>query len=90
VSVTIHLHPDLWYLADNNETAETTGETVGECIERLIGRYPGLQDLIFYNNGMLQTFIEIYVNRKAAYPNELEWPVKDGDEIHVMMTIAGG
>jgi molybdopterin converting factor small subunit len=90
VGVTIHLHPDMWYLVDEKEVVETFGNTVGECLDQLIAGYPGLRELVFYKDGRLQTFIEIYVNRKAAYPNELERTVNDGDEIHLMMTVAGG
>jgi molybdopterin converting factor small subunit len=80
----------MWYLTGGGEAAETTGATVGECLEQLIAQYPGLETLVFYKDGTLQTFIEIYVNQRAAYPNELEWPVTDGDEIHLMMMISGG
>jgi molybdopterin converting factor small subunit len=90
VTIRIHLHPDLSYLAGNNEVMETAGGTVGDCIERLITRYPALKELVFYKDGQLQTFIEIYVNRKAAYPDELTCKVEDGDEIHLTLTIAGG
>lgn len=78
------------YLAGDKDVVETTGGTVGECIEQLIGRYPTLGDLIFHKDGQLQTFLEIYVNRQAAYPNELTRQVKDGDIIHLTITIAGG
>jgi molybdopterin converting factor small subunit len=90
MSVRMYLHPDMWDLADNNEIVEVAGQTVGECLDKLIVRYPGLKDLIFYKDGSLQTFIEIFVNRRVAYHNELEWVVEDGDEIHLSMTIAGG
>ena len=90
MTIRIHLHPDMCYLAGNNEAVETVGSTVGECIEQLIARYPALRELVFYQDGPLQTFIEIYVNRKAAYPDELGRKVEDGDEIHLTMTIAGG
>jgi molybdopterin converting factor small subunit len=78
------------YLIGNNEAVETAGNTVGECIEQLIARYPALRELVFYKDDQLQTFIEIYVNRKAAYPDELSHKVEDGDEIHMTITIAGG
>jgi len=78
------------YLAGSNETVETVGSTVGECIEQLIAQYPTLRELIFYKDGPLQTFIEIYVNRKTAYPDELARKIEEGDEIHLTMTIAGG
>lgn len=90
MTISIHLHPDLYYLTGNNEVVETTGGTVGECIEQLIAQYPALRELVFYKDGQLQTFIEIYLNRKAAYPDELTCKVEDGDEIHLIMTIAGG
>jgi molybdopterin converting factor small subunit len=90
VTVRIRLHPDMSYLIGDNEVVETTGGAVGECIEQLIVRYPALRELIFYKDGQLQTFIEIYVNRKAAYPDELSRKVEDGNEIHLTITIAGG
>lgn len=90
MTVRIHLHPDLSYLAGNNDVVETAGGTIGECIEQLVTRHPALRELIFYKDGPLQTFIEIYLNRKAAYPDELSHKVRDGDEIHLTITIAGG
>jgi molybdopterin converting factor small subunit len=90
MGVNIHIHPDMYYLADGREVIEVTGNTVGECLTMLISLYPGLGELIFYKDGQLQTFLEIYVNRTAAYPNELERVVKDGDDIYLMLTIAGG
>jgi len=78
------------YLAGNQDALETTGGTVGECIEQLIARYPALKALIFYKDGQLQTFLEIYVNRHTAYPDELRHKVKDGDIIHLTIMIAGG
>jgi sulfur-carrier protein len=90
MSIRIHLHPDMYYLTGDNEVVETTGSTIGECIEELLTRYPALRELVFYKGGQLQTFIEIYLNRKAAYPDELGRKVQDGDEIHLIITIAGG
>jgi len=90
MTVRIHLHPDLCHLADGNEIVETSGDSVGDCIRQLIARCPALEEFIFYKDGQLQTFIEIYLNRKAAYPDELGRKVKDGDEIHLILTIAGG
>ena len=90
MSIRIHLHPDMSYLAGSNDIVETAGSTVGECIGQLIARHPALRDLIFYRDGQLQTFCEIYLNRKAACPDELNRKVEDGDEIHLTLTIAGG
>ena len=69
---------------------ETSGHTVGECLLQLTNRYPGLEEMVFDKDGLLKNFIEIWVNRVAALPDELERNVKDGDEIHLLITIAGG
>jgi molybdopterin converting factor small subunit len=90
VTVRIHLHPEMSFLAGNIEVVEADGSTVGDCIKQLLARHPDLGELVFYKDGQLQTFIEIYVNRKAAYPDELGRKVEDGDEIHLTLTIAGG
>ena len=34
--------------------------------------------------------VEILLNHISAYPNELAKPVKDGDEIHLVVMLAGG
>jgi sulfur-carrier protein len=90
MSVRIHLHPDMVRLAGNNEIFEATGTTVGECLGELIGQYPDVGELVFDEDSRLKTFIEIYVNRTTTYPNELGKKVSDGDEIHLLLTVAGG
>lgn len=90
MSVEIHLHPNFYALADENETVEVQGATVGACIDALVFRFPRLRKRIYDKDGQLQPFIEIYVNRRAACPDELKWPVDDGDRIHLIVTIAGG
>jgi len=38
----------------------------------------------------LLNYVDIYVNQESSYPEELAKPVKDGDELHITMIIAGG
>jgi molybdopterin converting factor small subunit len=90
MSIKIFLHPYMYYLTESRETFETDGGTVRDCLGRLIEKYPELHDLIYYKDDSLQTFIEIYINRKTAVPHELDLVVHNGDEIHLMMTVAGG
>jgi hypothetical protein len=55
-----------------------------------VKKYPGMESSLFGKNGKLSNIVEIYVNLQSAYPNELAKQVKDGDEIHVTMMLAGG
>ena len=90
MSVTIYLHPYMYERADGNESVEARGDTIGACVSHLLEQYPGLHDLIFYKDGSLQSFLEVYINRRAAGPDELSRPVRDGDDIHLIITVAGG
>ena len=45
---------------------------------------------LFAKKDKLLNIVEVYVNHASAYPNELVKPVKDGDEIHLIIMLAGG
>jgi hypothetical protein len=46
--------------------------------------------VLFNKKNKLINVIEIYVNLKSAYPDELARQVKDGDNIHITLMSAGG
>jgi molybdopterin converting factor small subunit len=90
VSITINIHKTHREFTDGTDKIEANGQTVGECIQDLISRYPGMKEAIFDKRGRLLNQIEIYLNMESAYPDELKKPVKDGDEIHIAVMLAGG
>jgi len=49
-----------------------------------------MKEALFDKNGKLLGYINIYVNRKRPYPELLDKPVKDGDDILLAMAIGGG
>jgi molybdopterin converting factor small subunit len=77
-------------LADNQGVIEVDGKNVGECLTDLIRKFPGLSESLFDNHGRFFKYIEIFVNGKTAFPNELNFPVKEGDELSILMLLAGG
>jgi molybdopterin synthase sulfur carrier subunit len=82
------------YLKDktNGETlAELKGETVRECIEALICRFPDLKGEILDNQGRLLLKWTISINDRIADDgDEMAQPVKEGDLITILPVIAGG
>ncbi len=90
MSIEINLHKTHRQLTDGQETIVVEGTTVGECLDELISRYPGLEKEIFDNKGKLSNIIEIYLNGLSAFPDELKRPVKDGDKIQIVYFLAGG
>jgi len=49
-----------------------------------------MRENIFDGRGKLLKDIEIFINENTASPNGLAAPVKDGDELSMLMLLAGG
>ena len=90
MSVKVRLHPHFYELAGGQETAEVEGKSVGECLASLITRFPDLERELFGKAKKLHKYVEIFVNGKTTYPQELAFPVKDGDELTILILLAGG
>jgi molybdopterin converting factor small subunit len=90
MSVKIKIHPFLSQHTNNQDIVEVNGRTVGQCLEQLVDQFPELRQWLFEKNGKLNRLVEIYVNMESSYPEELAKPVKDGDELHIIIIISGG
>ena len=91
VKVKFH-YPHLKVLVNNQDSVEVHGKTVGECLHNLVALFPDIQTRIFDNNMKLLHFIVIFLNGESTYhePDPLATPVKDGDELSIVLLIAGG
>ena len=82
------------YLKDkaNGETlAELKGETVRQCIEALVYRFPDLKGEILDDQGRLLLKWTISINDQIAdASDEMAQPVREGDLISILPMIAGG
>ena len=90
MSVAIHIHKTHRPLTDGLAVVETRGHTVGDCLQDLIARYPGMKEKLFDQKNKLLNTIEVYLNMESAYPDELNKTVSTGDEIHLTVMLAGG
>ncbi len=90
MSVKIDVRPGMQHFTNNQDVVEVNGSTVGECLDQLIDQFPVLRDELLDKDGNVLHFVDIYVNGKSSYPEELAKPVKDGDELYILRTIGGG
>jgi molybdopterin converting factor small subunit len=90
MSVKVHIHTTHRQFTNGLEVVALEGNTVGECLSQLIKQFPGMEKALFAKKDKLLNNVEIYLNQSSAYPNELVKPVKDGDEIHLVIMLAGG
>jgi molybdopterin converting factor small subunit len=80
----------LLHLTDDRDEVEVEGSTVRECLEKVVGLYPKVRKWLFREDGELANFIDIFVNLESTFPNQLGDPVKDGDEIFIVMMHTAG
>lgn len=90
MSVKVSLHKTHRQFTDGREVVEVRGATVGDCLRHLANQYPGIDEALFESQGKLRRHIEVFLNLKSTYPQELATPVQDGDELHVTVLLAGG
>ena len=90
MAVKINIHRAHRQFTDGLEVVAVEGKTVGECLNQLIKQFPGMEKALFAKKDKLLNNVEIYLNHASAYPNELLKPVKDDDEIHLLVMLTGG
>lgn len=90
MSVKVNIHQTHRSFTDGLDVVNVDGKTVGDCLDNLVKQYPAVKESLFDKKGKLLNVVEIYVNMQSAYPDELAKTVKDGDEIHLTVMLAGG
>ncbi len=75
---------------DNRGVVELNGSTVGECLNHLVKQFPRMKKQLFSKDGNLFENIIISINGESAYPEQLAKPVKDGDELKIVLVVGGG
>jgi molybdopterin converting factor small subunit len=76
---------------DKQDTVEVAGVTVGEALGALTTAHPNLKKQIYTDEGKLRSFVNVYVNDEdIRYLSKDATPLKDGDTISIVPSIAGG
>jgi len=78
-------------LLENQPVVEVDSCNVLEAIEELQRHYPGVRDRVLDEDGAVRKFVNIYVNDENIrfLQNQLT-PLKDGDELSIVPSSAGG
>ena len=76
---------------DKLDTVEVSGAMVGDLLQDLTTKYPGLKQHLYAVDGKLRSFVNVYVNDDdIRYLQKNETPVKDGDTVSIIPSVAGG
>jgi adenylyltransferase/sulfurtransferase len=76
---------------DKQESVEVAGGTVGELLRQLTAKHEGLRKHLYTDEGKLRSFVNVYVNDEdIRYLQREQTPVKDGDTLSIVPSVAGG
>lgn len=92
MSITIHIHQAHRIHTNGFGAVLAEGRTVGECLEDLVRRYPGMRNELYdpATPGRLRNIIEIHLNNKKLFPDVSAKYVAEGDVIHIALMLSGG
>lgn len=91
MSITIKIPEPLQQRTGGEASIDVAGSTLGECLETLVRRYPGLRGEIVDEQEMLLLKWVVSVNGKISDTSEeMLCTVKPGDVITLIPMIAGG
>ncbi|MSO57001.1 MAG: molybdopterin-synthase adenylyltransferase MoeB [Acidobacteria bacterium] len=73
------------------DAVEVEGATIGELLANLTTKYEGLKPHLYNPEGKLRSFVNVYLNDEdIRYLEKDKTPVKPGDTISIIPSVAGG
>ena len=91
MSVTIAIPTPLRQFAGGQSEIQVDASTAGEALDQLTARHAELRRHLFNDQNTLRNFVNVYVNDEdIRHVNGPDTPVKEGDTILIVPSIAGG
>jgi adenylyltransferase/sulfurtransferase len=91
MSVKVIIPTPLRPYAGKRDHVEVTAKTVGEALGSLIALHGELRRHLYQDDGRLRSFVNVYVNDDdIRYLQKEQTPLRDGDTVSIVPSIAGG
>jgi len=91
MAVTILIPTPLRPFVGGRDSLQLEARSVGELLDRLTGDHAALKPHLFADDGRLRSFVNVYVNdRDIRQLAQRETPIKAGDTVSIIPSIAGG
>jgi sulfur-carrier protein adenylyltransferase/sulfurtransferase len=91
MAVTIIIPTALRQYAGDNSEIEVEAQTAGQALESLTSEHAELRRHLYNDQDKLRNFVNVYLNDEdIRHLSGAETPVKDGDTLMIVPSIAGG
>jgi len=88
---TLRIPTPLRPYAEGQSEITVQGLTVGEALNDLVTQYPGLKKHLFADTDELRPFINLFLgDEDVRHLQGVDTPLKDGDKLMIIPSIAGG
>jgi MoaD family protein len=88
--IKVHIPTPMRPHTDGQAVVEAAGATVQATLDNLSQKFPALQAKLF-EKGRVRQYVNLYLNDEdIRYLDNLDTPVKDGDELSIIPAVAGG
>ena len=88
MNAVVKLDVTLRRFAENNDSVRVKGDTVGECLDDLIRRFPLIEEWLFDKNRILKSFI--LLDDRPVHSEGLGKSIREGSELRILLILAGG
>ncbi len=87
----IHIPTPLRQYVGKQASVDVQGSTVAEAMKALVSQHPEIRKHLYTDDGKLRAFVNLYVNDEdIRYLQKEATALKDGDNISIVPSIAGG
>ena len=90
MSIRIQIPTPMRQHTEGQATVEVSATSVKGALDALGQKHPAVVQRLF-ENGQVRRFVNVYLNDEdIRYLDNLNTPVKDGDELSIIPAVAGG
>jgi sulfur-carrier protein len=90
MAVKVSIPTPLRQFTAGKDSVDATGSSVKQVLDDLGRQYAGITERML-DGGKIRRFVNVYVNDEdIRYLQNLDTPVKDGDEVSIIPAVAGG
>ncbi|MFT3922589.1 MAG: MoaD/ThiS family protein [Myxococcales bacterium] len=89
--ITVRIPTPLRTLTGGADEVTIEGGNVGEVIENLEKKHPGIKERLCDEKGNVRRFVNVYANEEdIRFLDNLATTLKEGDSVSIVPAIAGG
>ena len=90
MSIRVKLSSLLRKATNWQEIVEMDESTPLDCLRHLEAKYPDIHQWIYDKEGNMWDRLQFFANGEMIHRDELEKPLEDGAEFHLLLNIGGG